>query len=102
MNGEIIRLNIGQVKITWLDSQNQPLTDNSPDPAMTFRFKIEGPGIDPDRVTKVELPPLDYSNNSLYEVIVHMMPHIPQIVMHPHVNEWDEEVDDARPDDGGV
>ena len=72
---EIVSINMAETKITFMDPKGNPLTVESKDPAMTFRWKIEGPGIDSSRVTKVILPPLDYNSNKPYAIEVHMLPH---------------------------
>jgi hypothetical protein len=81
---EIISLNIAETKITFYDAKGNILTKNSTDPAWNSRFKIEGPGIDPEKVTKIILPPLDYTSNKPYTIEIHTLPHKPPTPQQPH------------------
>jgi hypothetical protein len=74
---EIICLNIAETKITFYDAKGNPLTKNSKELAMNTRFKIEGPGINPERVTKIILPPLNYTTPQPYTIEIHTLPHLP-------------------------
>jgi len=71
---EVVMLNIGDVKITFLDAQGNPARRGSGEPLYRHSFTVEGPGIDPLRVKRVMIPPLDYGNPELLMVKVEMYP----------------------------
>ena len=71
---EVVMLNIGDVKITFLDAQGNPARRGSGEPLYRHSFTVEGPGIDPLRVKRVMIPPLDYGNPEVLMVKVEMYP----------------------------
>jgi len=70
---EMVCLNMGQVKITFLDPTGKPATVGTPD-IRKCGFVVEGPGIDPLRVRRVIIPPLDYSSPDLLTIKIEMYP----------------------------
>jgi type IV pilus biogenesis protein CpaD/CtpE len=69
---EIVQLNIGDVKITFLGKEGEPL--KAGEMATCFRWKIEGAGIDPRRVRSVQIPKLDYCDSSPVVLTIEMCP----------------------------
>ena len=55
---ETVSLNMGDLKIEFLNRQGEPLKPG--DVAHCYRFRLSGGGIDPKRVVAVEIPRLDY------------------------------------------
>jgi hypothetical protein len=70
VNTEVVELNMGDVKITFLDPTGKPLKRGGE--ARRFMFDVEGPGIDPLRVRRVIIPPLDYSCSDMLTIKVEM------------------------------
>jgi len=60
-------------RITFMDGQGDPLSEASEAMPVGFRFKIEGPGIDPERVLRVIFPALDYGEPEVAIVEVEMV-----------------------------
>jgi len=71
---ETVCLNIGDIKITFLDACGNPSRHGSGKTLRRNMFTIEGPGIDPLRVKRVTIPPLDYSSGELLMVKIEMYP----------------------------
>ena len=71
---EIVELNIGDVKITFLDRKGNSLKRGCGDLALLCNFLIEGAGIDPLRVKSVELPKLDYNSSEAVTIKVELYP----------------------------
>jgi hypothetical protein len=71
---ETVCLNIGDIKITFLDAWGKPSRYGSGKTLRRNMFTIEGPGIDPLRVKRVTIPPLDYSSAELLMVKIEMYP----------------------------
>jgi type IV pilus biogenesis protein CpaD/CtpE len=69
---EVVQINIGDVKITFLNKNGEPLKPG--EMAQCFRWKIEGAGIDPIRVISVQIPKLDYMDSSPVTLTVEMSP----------------------------
>lgn len=63
---ESVSLNLGDIKIDFLNRKGEPLKPG--ETAYCYQFRISGGGIDPRRVVAVELPRLDYDN--LKELLV--------------------------------
>ena len=62
----VIEVPLHLLKITLLDRAGNPATEETPLWELSsFRFKVEGPGFDSNKVTKLTLPTLDYSRNDL-------------------------------------
>ena len=67
---EVVELNMGDVKITFLDPTGEPLKRGGE--ARRCMFEVEGPGIDPLRVCRVIIPPLDYGCSDMLTIKVEM------------------------------
>ena len=68
-----VHLNIGDIKITFLNAKGDPWEEGD-DPIHKHLFIIEGPGIDPNRVASVTIPTLSYGDHGLLTVQVEMRP----------------------------
>jgi hypothetical protein len=73
---EIVQINMGEVKITFFGKDGEPLKPG--EMAMCYRWKIEGAGIDPNRVKSVQIPKLDYCDSSPVVLTVEMYPNVPK------------------------
>lgn len=71
---ETVEINMGEVKITFLGKDGEPLKPG--EMATCFHWKIEGAGIDPARVKSVQIPKLDYTDNSPVVLTVEMYPNM--------------------------
>lgn len=72
--GEILKSTAEFVRITLLDSRsNTPLMWDSDDFPASFRFKVEGPGVDPHRVCRVKFPDLDCGEATVALVEIEMV-----------------------------
>ena len=69
---EVVSLNMGDLKIEFVNRQGEPLKPG--DTAHCFLFRVTGAGIDPNRVTAVEIPRLDYDNSDELLVKVTLRP----------------------------
>jgi hypothetical protein len=70
---EFVTLNIGEVKITFFGRHGGPLARG--DVGRVCDFRIEGPGIDPERVRSVKIPKLDYADPKALTITVKMYPY---------------------------
>lgn len=69
---DVVKLNIGDVKVTFLGSDGQPLKKG--EIATKFRFKVEVDGLDPGRVAFVKFDDADYSCSDLFMVQLGIYP----------------------------
>jgi hypothetical protein len=65
---ETVQINMGDVKITFYGQDGEPLKPG--ELARLHRWKIEGAGIDTNRVVSVQIPKLDYMDGGLVTLTV--------------------------------
>lgn len=75
---ETVSLNMGDLKIEFLNRSGEPLKPG--DTAYCYKFRVSGVGIDPERVVAVEIPRLDYGNPDELLVKVTLRPSLPRKV----------------------
>jgi hypothetical protein len=67
---EIIELNMGDIKITFLDPHGDPLPRG--EMAFGHRAIVDIPGLDSKRIKRVEFDDIDYSDISPYTIRVEL------------------------------
>ena len=72
--GDVAELNMGDIKLTFLNTKGEPAKHG--DLVISSRWKIEGTGLDSERVMRVEIPTLDKCVDEYLMVKVTMAPSI--------------------------
>lgn len=74
-----VSLNIGDVKVTFLDDVGDELEDGQA--AHQNLALVEVDGLDPRRVMRAEFDDIDYSSDALFRVRLTLLPKIPVLEM---------------------
>lgn len=71
---QVKRIPLSKVELELFDNLGElvnPSPSYSGNPVRTYQFKVKAPGIDPNLVTKVELPTLDYDSLEIAYVTIY-------------------------------